>query len=130
MSAKTILIIDDDPNDLENAREILEMEGYTVHTHETAFGATSEISRIHPDLILLDLNMPGLTGHALSEILTSREETKTIPVVFYSSSDEHYLMQAVSRSGNTGYICKGDPSILKSRVKQFLLVGSLQGKRQ
>jgi CheY-like chemotaxis protein len=102
------------------AKELLEDEGYEVVTHRLAFGATNSIKKNNPDLILLDINMPGLSGERFSTLLLSNHETKDVPVVFYSSNDEDSLREAVLTHGINGYICKGDIFELKKKVNLYI----------
>ena len=62
---KKILIIDDDAKHLLTTQELLKNEGYDVFIHHIGFGATNIIKNLQPDLILLDMNMPGLPGKSL-----------------------------------------------------------------
>lgn len=120
MKTKKILIIDDDDRHLLTARELLEQEGYTVNTHNLGFGSTNIIKKMQPDLILLDVNMPALSGDRLASVDTWRESTKNIPVVFYSSNDEDSLRKSVRDAQVTGYICKGNIMELKRKVAYYL----------
>ena len=120
---KKILVIDDDEKHLIAAQEILEEEGYEVITHHYAFGATNCVRVQQPDLILLDINMPGLSGERLSEVLLAPEKSNDIPIVFYSSNDEDSLRKAVSKYGVKGYICKGSIRDLRKKVASFLYPG-------
>lgn len=117
---KRILIIDDDEKHLFTTRELLENEGYEVFIHSLGFGATNIIKNLRPDLILLDVNMPGLSGERLTSLLKANRYTRDIPVVFYSSNDETSLRQAVAESGIEGYICKGDIFNLRNQVAFYL----------
>ncbi len=117
---KTILVIDDDENLLTATRDLLENWGYRVYTHKRGFGSTVAIDLVKPDLVLLDINMPGLPGDRLAGLIKSFEATKNVPVVFYSSNDEDTLRKAVSDSKVTGYIPKGDLYELRQKVKQYL----------
>ena len=117
---KRILVIDDDAKHLITTREILEEEGYEVITHHYAFGATNSVREHQPGLVLLDVNMPALSGERLSKVILSNERTKDIPIVFYSSNDEDSLRKAVSEHGVKGYICKGDIFELKKKVAYYL----------
>jgi CheY-like chemotaxis protein len=61
-----VLIVDDDALALEVAAAALESHGYTVIKREEALGTMVLIRRERPDIVLLDLHMPGLSGDALS----------------------------------------------------------------
>ena len=116
-TAKRILVIDDDNNHLIAVKEILEMEGHDVYTHNKPFGSTSLAKTLEPDLILLDVNMPGLSGDSLSRLLRSHSKG---PIVFYSSNDEDSLRQLVRLHNVRGYICKGDLFGLREKVSRYL----------
>jgi CheY-like chemotaxis protein len=120
MTIKRILIIDDDIAHLSSTREILFSEGYEVYTHSEGFGATNACRQLNPDLILLDVNMPGLSGENLLAVLQANPATRDVPVVFYSSNEEDVLRTSVKRLGARGYISKGNITSLRSRVAQFL----------
>ncbi|HCC68844.1 MAG TPA: response regulator [Nitrospiraceae bacterium] len=117
---KKIIIIDDDERHLIATKELLEEEGYEVITHKNAFGSTNLIREVQPDLVLLDVNMPALSGERLSSLLLSNKITKHVPLVFYSSNDEDSLRRSVSEYGVKGYICKGDIFELKRKVAYYL----------
>ncbi|MEO6325675.1 MAG: response regulator [Thermoanaerobaculia bacterium] len=121
MSTPRILVIDDDAAHLISARAILEEEGYEVFTHQRAFGSTRVAANLQPDLVLLDVNMPGLSGEDLVGILREEPKTRRIPLVFFSSNDEDALRRAVAKFGTLGYISKGNPVALRMRVAEFLL---------
>ena len=117
---KKILLIDDDENCLIATKDLLEEEGYEVITHQNAFGSTNLIREVQPDLVLLDINMPALSGDTLLSVFRLNEKTKDVPIVFYSSNDEDSLRKAVSEHGVRGYICKGDIFVLKKKVAYYL----------
>jgi PleD family two-component response regulator len=120
MNRQRILIIDDDAIHLHSTRHILESEGYEVHTHDQPFGSTNEIIRIKPDLVLLDVNMPGLSGEKLADVYRANARTRTARVMLYSSNDEDALREASKRLQLDGYICKGNPATLRLRVAAVL----------
>ncbi len=115
-----ILIIDDDAAHLDSTRGILEAEGYDVATHQRAFGATNIVRDLEPDLVLLDVNMPGLSGEHLFDIFRANESTRGVPVVFYSSNDEDSLRASVAKLGAHGYITKGNPASLRTRLSRYM----------
>ncbi len=116
-SGKKILVIDDDRKHLLAVKEILEMEGHDIYTHYQPFGSTHLAKTLEPDLILLDINMPGLSGDTLSKVLRSHSKA---PIVFYSSNDEDSLRQLVRVHNVKGYICKGDIYGLREKVADYL----------
>ncbi len=120
MKTARILIIDDDIAHLSSTRGLLEAEGYEVFIHTQAFGATNLAADLQPNLILLDVNMPGLSGENLLSVLRANARTRAIPVVFYSSNDEDTLRGAVSRLGAHGYISKGSIASLRQKVASYL----------
>lgn len=119
-SAKRILVIDDDDRLLLTTAAMLEEEGYEVHTHKGGFGASNRMMQLNPDLVLLDVNMPGLSGEGLASVLRKHNELRHIPIVFFSSNDEDSLRAAVQEYGVAGYLCKGDWANFARRVAQFL----------
>jgi CheY-like chemotaxis protein len=115
--SKKVLVIDDDKKHLLAVKEILEFEGHSVYTYYQPFGSTQLAKRLEPDLILLDVNMPGLSGDMLSKVIRSHSSA---PIVFYSSNDEDSLRQMVRLHNVKGYICKGDLYNLRERVSEYL----------
>jgi CheY-like chemotaxis protein len=122
-TVKRILIIDDDNSHLLTAKGILESEGYTVNTHNQAFGSSVIARQLEPDLILLDINMPGLSGDRLAQIIGRNYHSSNMPILFYSSNDEDTLRKAVGQYSIYGvkdYICKGDSYDLRKKVAHYL----------
>lgn len=120
MPSARILIVDDDRAHLLTTQELLEDEGYEVVTHGSPFGATERIMSTKPDLVLLDVNMPALSGETLLPLLKAREQTRDVPVILHSSNDEASLRAAAGRLGAAGYVCKGDVRGLGRVVAQVL----------
>jgi CheY-like chemotaxis protein len=124
MSGKRILVVDDDVTHLVSTRGLLEAEGYIVFTHTQGFGTTNLVKQIKPDLVLLDVNMPGLSGENLASVLKANGATRDTAIVFYSSNDEDTLRAAVKRFGIDGYISKGNTSQLRTKVAQIIASAS------
>ena len=120
MSSKRILLVDDDVAHLVSTRGILEAEGYVVFTHSQGFGTTNLVKMIQPDLVLLDVNMPGLSGENLASVLKANHATRETTIAFYSSNDEDTLRASVKRLGADGYISKGNTVQLRAKVAQLL----------
>jgi CheY-like chemotaxis protein len=124
MAAPRILVIDDDETHLVCTKELLEEEGYDVQIHATAFGATEKVMSGRPDLVLVDVNMPALSGEGLVAVLRRREATRRIPILLHSSNDEDVLREAARRLGIEGYVCKGDPAQLVRAIAAALRVSA------
>lgn len=120
-SKRRILVVDDDPKHLQTTREILELEGYLVMVHDTPFRTTEMVNSIRPDLVLLDVNMPALSGDRLCSLIRSNGSQRAVPILFYSSNDEDTLRHSVNRYGASGYVCKGDIAGLRRKVAQVLV---------
>ena len=81
----TILLIDDEPDGLETTRLILEMEGFRVLTAASGAEALLRIGETRPDVLILDVMMPGMTGLDLCVYLRDTAETKSLPIILCSA---------------------------------------------
>jgi CheY-like chemotaxis protein len=106
MSRGTVLIVDDDPIVLEVTRERLSDAGYSVFVREEALGTSQWTAEFHPDIILLDVNMPALTGIDLAQLLKKRAATKDVAIILYSSLEASELQGKLSATGAVGAIQK------------------------
>src|SRR5687768_9717324 len=82
---RRILVVDDEPAALTLLERRLSMQGYDVATAEDGQVALTEIARQRPDLVVLDIMMPRLSGFDVIRDLRSRTETATLPVVAISA---------------------------------------------
>ena len=82
---RTILVIDDSEVVLEMTRFTLETAGYRVLTRDRAQGSIVAILHEQPDLVLLDVNMPGMSGDSIAEILSRAGPSRGTIIVLYSS---------------------------------------------
>ncbi|MBN1454428.1 MAG: diguanylate cyclase [Anaerolineales bacterium] len=81
----TILIVDDVEDNLEILGDLLAFDGYNILTAQSGEAALKQVQESRPDLILLDILMPGTDGFEVCTLLKADESTKDIPVVFVSS---------------------------------------------
>jgi diguanylate cyclase (GGDEF)-like protein len=101
-----ILIADDDPTSRLVLAAALEKAGYEVRTANNGFEATEAATREHPDLILLDMMMPGRDGLEVCRILKAQEDTAAIPILFVTAiSDRDQLLKAFT-AGGCDYVTK------------------------
>jgi DNA-binding response OmpR family regulator len=94
-----ILIVDDDPAILRMMTRLLTQRGHEVESHQGPFGASAKALRCQPNLILLDVMMPGLNGMALSGVLEKLPLDPRPRVVLWSSRDEADLAGIAHDSG-------------------------------
>jgi CheY-like chemotaxis protein len=119
-SKKKVLIVDDDELHLYTTKELLQNEEVEVVTHKNWLGATNRVREVRPDLVLLDVNMPALSGDKLAAIIKPYCDAGGTPIVFYSSNDEDSLRELAATHGVRGYICKGDIIDLRCKINKYL----------
>jgi len=100
----SILIIQDSPSVNAMLRFRLERAGFAIDTAETGEEGIEKTKTSQYHLILLDYNLPGISGSEVCHVLKKREDTKDIPIVFISAKDEDKLSQITSEAGADGYI--------------------------
>lgn len=84
---KKVLVVDDEESFCSSLKKSLELVGdFEVSTCSDARGAVGEAKKLQPDLILLDILMPGLSGAEVAEQLKRKDETKTIPVIYLTAT--------------------------------------------
>lgn len=115
-----ILIVDDDEVVLATTQALLSAAGYEVSTHAGAFGASSTIGKTRPDLLLLDVNMPGLSGPSLADLVRREPWARKLRIVFFSSGDDDVLQATVDQAGVDGYVRKGDRTELQQKISRSL----------
>lgn len=106
MSAQRVLVVDDDAAALQVTRAHLESAGFEVLTRDGAFGTSAYILREQPDVVVLDVDMPGLRGDKIAELLTKNPSRRVPKLILYSSLDEEELRAAAQRCGAIGYVTK------------------------
>ena len=118
-----ILIVEDEEHIQRLVKIILEKNSFLVDTADTGEEALEklEVDKINPDLVLLDIMMPGIDGLQVLKKLKSNELTKNIMVVMLTSlAQENVVLQGI-KLGAKGYIRKPfHPKDLLERVNAFL----------
>jgi len=122
MNAK-ILLIEDNPQNRYLTAFLLERRGHEVFQAESGPQGLEMAAQIRPDLILLDIQLPGMDGHAVARALKSDPHCKLIPIVAVTS----YAMQGDREkslaAGAEGYIEKPiNPGTFVQEVERFLLL--------
>ena len=101
-----VLIVDDDPIHLEIVSAILNTAGYRVKTASDGRAAVTAAVESSPDLILLDINIPGLNGYEVCHLLKASEQTRDIPVIFISALDKTLDKARAFSIGGANYMTK------------------------
>jgi twitching motility two-component system response regulator PilH len=103
---KKILVVDDSAVDLKNLERIVSDAGAMVITASSGTEAIAKAKEHAPQLILLDVNMPGLDGFSTARQLAADPATKGIPVVFVTSKDQKADRVFAQMLGAKGYVTK------------------------
>jgi len=128
-SAK-IMLVDDEPLNMQVLMAHLEQEGYSnfLATSDSV-NAFDRICEESPDVLLLDLIMPEVTGFDILQKLRSHEQTKQLPVVVLTSSDDSETKLRVLNIGATDFLAKPvDPSELALRLRNTLAAKAYQNQ--
>jgi signal transduction histidine kinase len=127
MNKETILIVDDAPDNLRFLSAVLEAKGYQVKRAISGKYALQGAQIIHPDLILLDINMPEMNGYEVCEKLKLIPATKNIPVIFISALDNVIDKVKAFEVGGIDYITKPfNSEEVLARVRSQLSLRELQ----
>lgn len=118
---KRVLIADDKPTGRELVRTVLENRGYEVFEACDGIEALDSAHRLHPDLIILDLHMPGLDGFGVIKELRLDAHFAKTPVVALTASAMQGDRQRALSAGFTGYITKPvSLKALRAEVERLL----------
>lgn len=113
-----ILVVDDDPNIAHLVALYLKKENYEVRTAARGDDAVNEFSRLPPDLMLLDVMLPGMDGY---QVLKNVRKSSRIPVIMLTARDETFDKVLGLELGADDYITKPfEPKELVARVKAVL----------
>lgn len=116
-----VLVVDDDAVIRDLLQVNLQLEGYEVSLAVDGAEALAQVARSHPDLILLDVMMPGVDGWDVAQQLKADQATAHIPVVFLTARAMRADVQRGHDIGVEGYVTKPfDPEDLLALVDRLL----------
>jgi twitching motility two-component system response regulator PilH len=120
MPVRKILVVDDSPTDRQFMLETLAKKGYQVVTAENGEDAITKAKSELPDLILMDVVMPGLNGYQATRQITRDDATKHIPVIMCTSKGADTDKIWGMRQGANDYLIKPiDPGQLLAKIAQL-----------
>lgn len=120
VNRQKLLVVDDEPANLRILNQILR-ESYSLTFAKSGFEALDLVEKVKPDLILLDVMMPGMTGYEVCTALKSNELTKHLPVIFITALADATDEAKGFEVGAVDYISKPiSPAVVKARVATHL----------
>lgn len=121
MSKETILIVDDEEDIIELIKYNLKSEGYSILTAVTGEQAIKIAKQSRPDLMVLDLMLPGIDGLEVTKYLKNNEQTKDMPIVMLTAKGEESDIVTGLELGANDYISKPfSPRELQARIRAIL----------
>ena len=130
MARETIAVIEDEPDILEVIEYNLAREGYAVRCARDGRHGLDLVQQCHPDLLLLDLMLPGLDGAEVCRRLKAESRTRNIPIIMVTARGEESDVVAGLRLGADDYVAKPfSPRELIARVEAVLRRGPLNDER-
>lgn len=120
MAIKNILLVDDSKTELHFMSELLEKRGYRIRTAENGEDAMKRLGEETPDLILMDVVMPGQNGFQLTRAITRDPRFANVPVIMCTSKNQETDKVWGMRQGARDYIVKPvDADELVAKIKAF-----------
>jgi CheY-like chemotaxis protein len=124
---QTILIVEDSPVNRKILSELLKKQGYNILNADSGEEALDLVGKVLPDLIILDILLPGMNGYTTCRQLKEEEETRDIPVIFISSLDATEDKIGGFEVGGVDYITKPfRPAEVMARICTHLRIRHLQ----
>jgi DNA-binding response OmpR family regulator len=103
---KRVLLIEDEPNIIEAISFILSRDGWTVHTHADGVTAADRVRSVPPDLVILDMMLPGRSGLDILRDLRGHADTADLPVMMLTARGQARDREMAMSAGATHYMTK------------------------
>ncbi|WP_299428795.1 response regulator [uncultured Shimia sp.] len=103
---KNVLVIEDEPNIIEAISFILSRDGWSVATHSNGHDAVGVVQGAMPDLVILDVMLPGKTGYDILRELRSEDATQGLPVLMLTAKGQVKDREMAERAGASRFMTK------------------------
>lgn len=121
MAGERILIVEDNPLNLELITDILDASGYVISSATTGADALTLVDRETPDLILMDIQLPGLDGLTVTGMIKEKPGFENIPIIALTAHAMRGDEQKAREAGCDGYISKPiDTRAITKTIQSFL----------
>ncbi|MEW6133035.1 MAG: response regulator [Pseudomonadota bacterium] len=118
MAISRILVVDDSPTERFFISDLLVKNGYLVSMAESGEEGIAQAKQTRPDLIIMDVIMPGMNGYQATRALAKDDETKDIPVIICTTKDQETDKVWGLRQGAKAYLTKPiDPNDLLRQIR-------------
>ncbi len=104
--SRKVLLIEDEPNIIEAIRFLLSRDGWSVHTHANGADAVAEVARIAPDLLVLDMMLPGRSGMDILRDLRADPTTEGLPVLMLTARGQSRDREMAEKAGVSRFMTK------------------------
>lgn len=121
MAGEKVLVVDDSPTILAVVEQVLTDAGYLVVTASTGIEGLNKARSESPNLIILDVLLPGMQGYQVCRLLKFDQQYKSIPIIMYSSRDDDKDISTGMSQGADAYLVKPvEPEKLIASIKEQL----------
>ncbi|WP_050930320.1 response regulator transcription factor [Aestuariivita boseongensis] len=104
--SRNVLLIEDEPNIIEAIRFLLSRDGWSVHTHANGSDAVAEVARVAPDLLVLDMMLPGRSGMDILRDLRADAATADLPVLMLTARGQTRDRDMAEKAGVSRFMTK------------------------
>jgi len=116
-----VLVVDDEPDVVEILSYNLKKENYQVFKAYNGLQCIESAIKNQPDLIIMDIRMPEMTGIETCRLIRQNESLKDIPVLFLTADSDEYTSMSAMEAGGSHFITKPiRPAILLGMIKELI----------
>jgi pilus assembly protein CpaE len=131
INSENILIIDDDPATTRLLEVLLRREGYNIQSENLSEKAIQTSKSFSPNLIILDLMMPGVDGMSVCRDMKDDPELENIPIIMFTAVNQPEVKDEAKNAGINEYITKPiHPNDLKDRIRRWLDMESSESEKE